>query len=155
MAQQINRNNSNSPHLSSHLHNGSAPTSPSMSNPQQGGQSRGPGYPSPTSTSYPDPQYNYPQVSDPYSPAGSNASVSLPSMRSQLDPFQAQHHPNMANLPPVAQMGGYPGQGMPYPQYPNVTSDPNARYALPMNVDQRTMSGGRHKKVSYILLLGL
>jgi white-opaque regulator 2 len=172
MAQQNNRN---SPHLSvsvsAHLHNGSAPSSPSMSSAQQqGGQSRGQpaSYPSPTS--YPSPslssaQYNYPppnnqQVSEPYraSPTGSN--VSLPSMRS-LDPLsQAQQHHSMgSNLPPpVAQMGApyyhNQGQTLPHPshQYPNVTSDPtggNMRYALPVTTDSRVMSGGRHKKVSF------
>jgi hypothetical protein len=158
-------NNRHSPHLSSHLQNGSAPSSPSMSNAQQqAGQSRQPvNYPSPTS--YPSPslssaQYNYPppnnqQVSEPYraSPTGSNGSLSLPSMRS-LDP---QHNMGSPLPPPVAQMGGggpyyhNQGQTLPHPshQYPNVTSDPtgqNMRYALPNNND-RVMSGGRHKKV--------
>lgn len=166
MAQQHNRN---SPHLSNHLQNGSAPPSPSMSNAvqQQGGQSRQPvNYPSPTS--YPSPslqsaQYNYPppnnqQVSEPYraSPTGSNASLSLPSMRS-LDPLQQQQqHMGSPLPPPVAQMGGAGGpyyhssQTLPHPSsYPNVTSDPtgsNMRYALPVT-DARVMSGGRHKKV--------
>lgn len=162
-------NNRNSPHLN-HLHNGSAPPSPSMSNSQQqGGQSRQPvSYPSPTS--YPSPslssaQYNYPppnnQQSEPYraSPTGSNGSLSLPSMRS-LDPLQqqAQHHMGSPLPPPVAQMGGpyyhNQGQTLPHPsQYPNVTSDPtgqNMRYALPVT-DSRVMSGGRHKKVWIII----
>lgn len=162
MAQQ--QNNRNSPHLSNHLQNGSAPPSPSMSNAQQsGGQSRQPvSYPSPTS--YPSPslssaQYSYPppnnQVGEPYraSPTGSNGSLSLPSMRS-LDPMQQQQqHMGSSLPPPVAHMGGpyYQGQSLPPPghQYPNVTSDPtgqNLRYALPVT-DQRVMSGGRHKKV--------
>jgi len=171
MAQQ--QNNRNSPHLSTHLQNGSAPSSPSMSNAQQSaGQSRQPvSYPSPTS--YPSPslsnaQYNYPppnnqQVSEPYraSPTGSNGSLSLPSMRS-LDPLtqqqQHQHQMNSGLPPPVAQMNGpgpyyhNQGQTLPHPShgYPNVTSDPtgqNMRYALPVT-DSRVMSGGRHKKVS-------
>lgn len=158
-------NNRNSPHLSTHLQNGSAPPSPSMSNnQQQGGQSRQPvSYPSPTS--YPSPSmsnanYNYPppnsnQVNEPYraSPTGSNGSMSLPSMRS-LDPLQQQQQQHMGSHPPVAQMGaGYyhnQGQTLPHPSYPNVTSDPsgaNMRYALPVT-DSRVMSGGRHKKVS-------
>ncbi|RDL42292.1 uncharacterized protein BP5553_02271 [Venustampulla echinocandica] len=153
MAQQNHRN---SPHLSSHLQNGSAPPSPSMSNSQQqqqqGGQSRQQpvNYPSPTS--YPSPslsnaQYNYPppnnqQVSEPYraSPTGSNGSLSLPSMRT-LDPVhqqqqqqaQQQHH-LASGLPPVAPMAGGPyyhnqGQTLPHPQhqYPNVTSDPTGQ----------------------------
>jgi hypothetical protein len=166
MAQHNNQRNS--PHLN-HLHNSSAPPSPSMSNSQQqGGQSRQPvSYPSPTS--YPSPslssaQYSYPapnnqQVSEPYraSPTGSNGSLSLPSMRS-LDPLQQQqaqqHHMGSPLPPPVAQMAPYyhnQGQTLPHPshQYPNVTSDPtgqNMRYALPVT-DTRVMSGGRHKKV--------
>ena len=161
-------NNRNSPHLSAHLQNGSAPPSPSMSNnQQQSGQSRQPvSYPSPTS--YPSPsmssaQYNYPppnnQVNEPYraSPTGSNGSMSLPSMRS-LDPLQQQQQQHIGGSPlphpPVAQMGGQyyhnQGQTLPHPSYPNVTSDPtgaNMRYALPVT-DSRVMSGGRHKKVS-------
>lgn len=166
MAQQNNRN---SPHLSSHLQNGSAPSSPSMSNAQQqGGQSRQQPVSYPSPTSYPSPslsnaQYNYPppnqQGPEPYraSPTGSNGSLSLPSMRS-LDPLQQQqqHHMGSNLPPPVAQMGGpyyhNQGQTLPHPshQYPNVTSDPtggNMRYALPVT-DSRVMSGGRHKKVS-------
>jgi hypothetical protein len=162
-------NNRNSPHLSTHLQNGSAPSSPSMSNSQQqAGQSRQPvSYPSPTS--YPSPsmsnaQYNYPppnnqQVNEPYraSPTGSNGSMSLPSMRS-LDPLQQQHMGSPLPHPPVAQMGGAyyhnQGQTLPHPSYPNVTSDPtgaNMRYALPVT-DSRVMSGGRHKKVREIVI---
>ncbi|RDW66275.1 hypothetical protein BP6252_09910 [Coleophoma cylindrospora] len=163
------QHNRNSPHLSNHLHNGSNPPSPSMSNAQQqGGPSRqGVSYPSPTS--YPSPsmsnaQYNYPppnsQQNEPYraSPTGSNGSMSLPSMRS-LDPLQqqqqqqVQHHMGSPLPPPVAQMGGgpyYQGGQLPHPGhvYPNVTSDPNGqnmRYALPVT-ESRVMSGGRHKK---------
>jgi white-opaque regulator 2 len=169
MAQQSNRN---SPHLSSHLQNGSAPSSPSMSNAQQQGQNRQQPVSYPSPTSYPSPslsnaQYNYPppnQQAETYraSPTGSNGSLSLPSMRS-LDPLQQQqqqqqqqqHHMGSNLPPPVAQMGGpyyhNPGQSLPHPahQYPNVTSDPtgNIRYALPVT-DSRVMSGGRHKKVS-------
>ncbi|CAD6446614.1 552427a6-ee9b-4412-bc16-d4df6503a8d8 [Sclerotinia trifoliorum] len=166
MAQQ--HNNRNSPHLNHLQHNGSAPSSPSMSGSQQGNQQRQPvNYPSPTS--YPSPslstsQYNYPppgNQNEPYraSPTGSNGSLSLPSMRS-LDPLQQQQqqqqqqaaqHQHMGSPlpPPVAQMGGpYYQNQLPHPshqhQYPNVTSDPNMRYALP--VDSRVMSGGRHKK---------
>ncbi|KAM3073056.1 hypothetical protein ACMFMG_008773 [Clarireedia jacksonii] len=167
MAQQ--QQNRNSPHLN-HLHqNGSAPSSPSMSNSQQGNPSRQTvSYPSPTS--YPSPslstsqQYNYPPpgsqpVNEPYraSPTGSNASLPLPSMRS-LDPLQqqqqqqqaAQHQMGSPLPPPVAQMGAPyyapPGHQMAHPghHYPNVTSDPNMRY--PISVDARVMSGGRHKK---------
>ncbi|PMD64100.1 uncharacterized protein K444DRAFT_492794, partial [Hyaloscypha bicolor E] len=166
MAQQSNRN---SPHLSSHLQNGSAPSSPSMSNAQQQGQNRQQPVSYPSPTSYPSPslsnaQYNYPppnQQAETYraSPTGSNGSLSLPSMRS-LDPLQQQqqqqqqqHHMGSNLPPPVAQMGGpyyhNPGQSLPHPahQYPNVTSDPtgNMRYALPVT-DSRVMSGGRHKK---------
>ena len=163
----------NSPHLSTHLQNGSVPSSPSMSNPhhqQQGGQSRQPvSYPSPTSYPSPsmsNPQYNYPppnnqQVNESYraSPTGSNGSMSLPSMRS-LDPMQQQqqHMGSPLPHPPVAQMGGNyyhnQGQTLPHPSYPNVTSDPNGanmRYALPVS-DPRVMSGGRHKKVSEIVI---
>lgn len=161
-----NTHHTSSPHLSNHLHNGSAPASPSMSNAQQqAGQSRqtAANYPSPTS--YPSPslssaQYNYPppnnqQVSEPYraSPTGSNGSLSLPSMRS-IDPSHSMGSPLP---PPVAQMGGggpyfhNPGQGLPHPSqyHQSVTSDPtgNLRYALPNNSDSRIMSGGRHKKV--------
>lgn len=171
--------NRNSPHLSTHL-NGSAPSSPSMSNAQSqqqqqpAGQPRQPaGYPSPTS--YPSPslsgaQYNYPppnnqqQVSEPYrnSPTGSSGSLSLPSMRS-LDPLQQQQqqqqHLGSQLPPPVAQMGGSyyhnQAQNLPPPsQYPNVTSDPigpNMRYALPVT-DSRVMSGGRHKKVRWVVI---
>ncbi|ESZ94583.1 hypothetical protein SBOR_4994 [Sclerotinia borealis F-4128] len=165
MAQQ--HNNRNSPHLNHLQQNGSAPSSPSMSGSQQGNQQRQPvNYPSPTS--YPSPslstsQYNYPppgNQNEPYraSPTGSNGSLSLPSMRS-LDPLQQQQqqqqqaaqHQHMGSPlpPPVAQMGGpYYQNQLPHPshqhQYPNVTSDPNMRYALP--ADSRVMSGGRHKK---------
>lgn len=134
--------NRNSPHLSTHL-NGSAPSSPSMSNAQSqqqqqpAGQPRQPaGYPSPTS--YPSPslsgaQYNYPP----------------PNNQQQ----QQQQHLGSQLPPPVAQMGGSyyhnQAQNLPPPsQYPNVTSDPigpNMRYALPVT-DSRVMSGGRHKK---------
>jgi hypothetical protein len=160
MAQHLNN-------ISNH-HNGSAPSSPSMSqSTQPGGQSRQPvSYPSPTS--YPSPslssaQYSYPapnnqQVNEPYraSPTGSNGSLSLPSMRS-LDPLQQQHMGSPLP-PPVAQMAAqmaapyyHSNQTLPHPQhqYPNVTSDPsgqNMRYALPAP-DNRVMSGGRHKKV--------
>ncbi|QSZ29056.1 hypothetical protein DSL72_003566 [Monilinia vaccinii-corymbosi] len=163
MAQQHN-NNRNSPHLNHLQQNASAPSSPSMSGSQQGNQRQPVNYPSPTS--YPSPslstsQYNYPapnNQNEPYreSPSGSNSSLSLPSMRS-LDPLQqqqqqqqaAQHQMNSPLPPPVAQMGGpYYQNQLPHPshqhQYPNVTSDPNMRYALP--VDSRVMSGGRHKK---------
>ncbi|KAM0159580.1 hypothetical protein ACHAQE_005032 [Botrytis cinerea] len=137
-----------------------------MSGSQQGSQRQPVNYPSPTS--YPSPslstsQYNYPppgNQNEPYraSPTGSNGSLSLPSMRS-LDPLQQQQqqqqqaaqHQHMGSPlpPPVAQMGGpYYQNQLPHPshqhQYPNVTSDPNMRYALP--VDSRVMSGGRHKK---------
>ncbi|TGO65296.1 hypothetical protein BCON_0003g00910 [Botryotinia convoluta] len=164
MAQQ--HNNRNSPHLNHLQQNGSAPSSPSMSGSQQGSQRQPVNYPSPTS--YPSPslstsQYNYPppgNQNEPYraSPTGSNGSLSLPSMRS-LDPLQQQQqqqqqaaqHQHMGSPlpPPVAQMGGpYYQNQLPHPshqhQYPNVTSDPNMRYALP--VDSRVMSGGRHKK---------
>ncbi|TGO89026.1 hypothetical protein BPOR_0129g00170 [Botrytis porri] len=163
MAQQ--HNNRNSPHLNHQQQNGSAPSSPSMSGSQQGSQRQPVNYPSPTS--YPSPslstsQYNYPppgNQNEPYraSPTGSNGSLSLPSMRS-LDPLQQQQqqqqaaqHQHMGSPlpPPVAQMGGpYYQNQLPHPshqhQYPNVTSDPNMRYALP--VDSRVMSGGRHKK---------
>jgi hypothetical protein len=138
---------------------------------QSGGQSRQPvSYPSPTS--YPSPslsstQYNYPppnnqQVSEPYraSPTGSSGSLSLPSMRS-LDALQPQQqHMGSPLPPPVAQMGGpyyhNQGQTLPHPsQYPNVTSDPtgqNMRYALPVT-DARGMTGGRHKKVSMVVII--
>ncbi|TEY68295.1 hypothetical protein BOTCAL_0121g00240 [Botryotinia calthae] len=163
MAQQ--HNNRNSPHLNHLQQNGSAPSSPSMSGSQQGSQRQPVNYPSPTS--YPSPslstsQYNYPppgNQNEPYraSPTGSNGSLPLPSMRS-LDPLQQQQqqqqaaqHQHMGSPlpPPVAQMGGpYYQNQLPHPshqhQYPNVTSDPNMRYALP--VDSRVMSGGRHKK---------
>ncbi|KAF7951485.1 hypothetical protein EAE96_006794 [Botrytis aclada] len=163
MAQQ--HNNRNSPHLNHLQQNGSAPSSPSMSGSQQGSQRQPVNYPSPSS--YPSPslstsQYNYPppgNQNEPYraSPTGSNGSLSLPSMRS-LDPLQQQQqqqqaaqHQHMGSPlpPPVAQMGGpYYQNQLPHPshqhQYPNVTSDPNMRYALP--VDSRVMSGGRHKK---------
>ncbi|KAF7884393.1 uncharacterized protein EAF02_004729 [Botrytis sinoallii] len=163
MAQQ--HNNRNSPHLNHLQQNGSAPSSPSMSGSQQGSQRQPVNYPSPTS--YPSPslstsQYNYPppgNQNEPYraSSTGSNGSLSLPSMRS-LDPLQQQQqqqqaaqHQHMGSPlpPPVAQMGGpYYQNQLPHPshqhQYPNVTSDPNMRYALP--VDSRVMSGGRHKK---------
>jgi hypothetical protein len=171
MAQQNSRA---SPHLSSHLQNGSAPSSPSMSSSaNQGGNQRQQqpvSYPSPTS--YPSPslsnaQYNYPppgqqgqqgqQEAYRASPTGSNGSLNLPSMRS-LDPMQQPpqgHHQMASNLPPVAQMQGgpyyhNPGQSLPHPNYPNVTSDPtgqNMRYALPHTDNGRVMSGGRHKKV--------
>lgn len=171
MAQQ--HNNRNSPHLNHLQQNVSAPSSPSMSSgSQQGSQQRQPvNYPSPTS--YPSPslsssQYNYPppgNQNEPYraSPTGSNGSLPLPSMRS-LDPLQQQQqqqqqaaqHQHMGSPlpPPVAQMGGpYYQNQLPHPshqhQYPNVTSDPNLRYALP--VENRVMSGGRHKKVCIIV----
>jgi len=147
--------------------NGSAPSSPSMSQSQQpGGQSRQPvSYPSPTS--YPSPglssaQYAYPapnnqQVSEPYRSSwnGNNSSASLPSTRSPAFFQQPPHPPHMASPlpPPVGQMAPYyhGSQPLPHPQhqYPNVTSDPtgqNMRYALPAP-DNRVMSGGRHKKV--------
>ncbi|KAG9232057.1 hypothetical protein BJ875DRAFT_97011 [Amylocarpus encephaloides] len=158
-----------------------------MSNAQQqqqqpGAQSRQPvNYPSPAS--YPSPSlsnnnhnttttattantssYNYPPPanpqSEPYraSPTGSNASLSLPSMRT-LDPVQQQQqgqhlNHNMSGLPPVAPMHSssyYPNpvQHLPHPGY-GVTSDPNGngnmRFALPHHQDARVMSGGRHKK---------
>lgn len=171
MAQQ--HNNRNSPHLNHLQQNGSAPSSPSMSGSQQGNQRQPVSYPSPTA--YPSPslpasqQYSYPapgSQTEPYraSPTGSNGSLSLPSMRS-LDPLQqqqqrqqeqaAQHQMNSPLPPPVAQMGGpYYQNQLPHPsqqqhQYPNVTSDPNMRYALP--ADARVMSGGRHKKVRFIV----
>lgn len=180
MAQQNNNRNSNSPHLSnnnSHLQNGSAPPSPSMSGsqqPQQGGQ-RPSGYPSPTNGNYPSPsmsnaQYypppNQPQAPEPYraSSTGSNNSMSLPSMR--LIDQQSQQQQQQQNMgsglpPPVAHMGGpyyhNQGQTLPHPshQYANVTSDPSGqmRYALPVSADSRVMSGGRHKKVSISLIL--
>jgi hypothetical protein len=143
----------NSPHLS-HI-NGSAPPSPSMSQAQQGaGQTRGypDSYPSPSA--YPEPTQNYAShypapngqpVNEPYrasaSPAGSNGSMSLPSMRS-LDSLHAAHQPHLQGQPTM------PYYAPQMPQYPNVTSDPtmgNMRYALPVP-DQRQMSGGRHKK---------
>jgi len=178
MAQQNNNRNSNSPHLSnnnSHLQNGSAPPSPSMSGsqqPQQGGQ-RPSGYPSPTNGNYPSPsmsnaQYypppNQPQAPEPYraSSTGSNNSMSLPSMR-LIDQQSQQQQQNMGSglPPPVAHMGGpyyhNQGQTLPHPshQYANVTSDPSGqmRYALPVSADSRVMSGGRHKKVSIPLIL--
>lgn len=172
MAQQDNNRNSNSPHLS-HLQNGSAPTSPSMSNtqqPQQGGQ-RPSNYPSPTNGNYPSPslsntQYypppNQSQAPEPYraSSTGSNNSMPpLPSMRSMIDQQSQQQQHNMGTglPPPVAQMGGpyyhNQGQTLPHPshQYANVTSDPSGqmRYALPVSADPRVMSGGRHKKVGF------
>jgi hypothetical protein len=169
--QMAQHNNRNSPHLSTHLQNGSTPSSPSMSNPQQqAGQSRQPvSYPSPTS--YPSPsmanaQYNYPppnnqQVNESYraSPTGSNGSMSLPSIGS-LDRLQQQqqHMGSPLPHPPVAQMGTpyyhNQGQTLPHPSYANVTSDPSGmRYALPVTNDSRVMSGGRHKKVSAIVKL--
>merc|ERR1712000_319796 len=120
----------NSPHLSnnnSHLQNGSAPPSPSMSGsqqPQQGGQ-RPSGYPSPTNGNYP------------------SHSMSLPSMR-LIDQQSQQQQQNMGSglPPPVAHMGGpyyhNQGQTLPHPshQYANVTSDPSGqmRYALPVSL---------------------
>ena len=154
------QNNRNSPHLN-HLHNGSAPASPLMSNSQQqGGQARQPvSYPSPTS--YPSPSlssahFSYPppntqQVSEPYraSPTGSNGPLALPSMRS-LEQQAQQHHMGSPLPQAVAPYYHNQGQTLPHPsQYPNVTSDPtgqNMRYALP-HTDSRVMSGGRHKKV--------
>lgn len=151
----------NSPHLS-HL-NGSAPSSPSMSQANQA-NSQPRAYPEPTSypspSAYPEPNTSYAsypapngqQGGEPYrasaSPAGSNGSLPLPSMRS-LDPL----HPHQQQMHSQSPMPYYAHQTMgqmPHPshQYPNVTSDPsmaNMRYALPVP-DQRQMSGGRHKK---------
>lgn len=157
---------SQSPHLSNHLQDTSAPSS---SLPHSGAQHRqavNMNFDSPTG-SYPSPslgtpQYNnYPpqnsqQMNEAYraSPTGSNSSMSLPSMRS-LDPMQQQQGHLMGSPlpPPGSQMNqGYyqnPGHTLPHPSYSNVTSDPSAqmRYALPVQQDPRLMSGGRHKKV--------
>ena len=156
---------SQSPHLSNHLQDPSAPTS---SGPHSGAhlrQSANMNFESP-SGSYPSPslstpQYNYPppnsQMNESYraSPTGSNGSLNLPSMRS-LDPLQQQqgHHMGSPLPPPVGTMNqGYyqnPGHTLPHPSYSNVTSDPSAqmRYALPVQQqDPRLMSGGRNKKV--------
>jgi hypothetical protein len=54
----------------------------------------------------------------------------------------AYYHNQAQNLPPPS-------------QYPNVTSDPlgpNMRYALPVT-DARVMSGGRHKKVRWVVII--
>ncbi|KAL2067064.1 hypothetical protein VTL71DRAFT_1488 [Oculimacula yallundae] len=142
MAQQ------NSPHLSnnSHLQNGSAPPSPSMSGsqqPQQQGGQRPSSYPDPSTSNYPSPsaQYypppNQPQSTEPYraSSTGSNNSMSLPSMRLIDQQAQQQQHNMASGLPPPvaqmgtqmgtqmgAQMGGGPyyhnqGQTLPHPQH--------------------------------------
>lgn len=120
----------------------------------------------------PNQNYYLPQHTEQYraSPTGSNGAMSLPSMRA-LDsmqqqsqsqsqqpaplPQQAQMHHMGSPLPPAGAPMNQPyyhnaGQILPPPphQYPGVSADPNAmRYVLPIQHDNRIMSGGRHKKV--------